>query len=76
MIQKLMEFQTIIQNYNAKSSIEPEILGIFQHKVERTPHFARLSEVRHIWEYNVSDNANIAIFVCLWKTRFSVNELL
>ena len=43
-----MEFQTIIKNYNAKSSIEPEIFGIFQHKVERTSHFARVSEVRHI----------------------------
>ena len=44
-----MEFQTIILNYNAKSSIEPEIFGIFQHKVERTPHFARVSEVRYIY---------------------------
>ena len=43
-----MEFQTIISNYNAKSSIEPEIFLIFQHKVERVPHFARVSEVRHI----------------------------
>ena len=43
-----MEFQTIILNYNAKSSIEPEIFGFFQHKVERVPHFARVSEVRHI----------------------------
>ena len=25
-----------------------EIFGIFQHKVERTPHFARVSEVRHM----------------------------
>ena len=41
-----MEFQTIIKNYNAKSSIEQEIFGIFQHKVERIPHFARVSEVR------------------------------
>ena len=31
-----------------KSSIEPEIFGIFQHKVERVPHFARVSEVRHM----------------------------
>ena len=30
-----MEFQTIILNYNAKSLIEPEIFGFFQHKVER-----------------------------------------
>ena len=26
-----------------------EIFPIFQHKVEGTPHFARLSEVRHIY---------------------------
>ena len=47
-----MEFQTIILNYNAKNSIELEIFGFFQHKVERVPHFARVSEVRHIsmWE--------------------------
>ena len=44
-----MEFQTIILNYNAKSSIEPEIFGIFQHKLEGIPHFARVSEVRHIY---------------------------
>ena len=48
MIRKLMESQTIILNYNAKSSIEPEIFGIFQHKVEGIPHFARVSEVRHM----------------------------
>ena len=31
-----------------KSSIEPEIFLIVQHKVERVPHFAGVSEVRHI----------------------------
>ena len=31
-----------------KSSVEPEIFPTFQHKVERVPHFARVSEVRHI----------------------------
>ena len=31
-----------------KGSIEPEIFGIFQHKVERIPHFARVTEVRHM----------------------------
>ena len=31
-----------------KSSVEPEIFGIFQHRVERIPHFARVTEVRHI----------------------------
>ena len=32
-----------------KSSVEPEIFPTFQHKVERVPHFARVSEVRHIY---------------------------
>ena len=31
-----------------KSSVEPEIFPTFQHKVERVPHFARVSEVRHM----------------------------
>ena len=30
-----------------KSSVEPEIFPIFQHKIERIPHFARVTEVRH-----------------------------
>ena len=29
-------------------SVDPEIFAIFQHKVERIPHFARVTEVRHI----------------------------
>ena len=43
-------------NYNAKSSVEPEIFPTFQHKVERVPHFTRVSEVRHIFvvEYSKS----------------------
>ena len=57
MIRKLMEFQTIILNYNAKSLIEPEIFGFFQHKVERVPHFARVSEVRHM------------LFLSTWLTK-------
>ena len=32
-----------------KSSVEPEIFPTFQHKVERIPHFARVTEVRHIY---------------------------
>ena len=32
-----------------KSSVEPEIFPIFQHKVERIPHFARVTEVRYIF---------------------------
>ena len=32
-----------------KSSVEPEIFKTFQHKVERVPHFACVSEVRHIY---------------------------
>ena len=45
---KLMEFQTTIQNYNPKSSVEPEIFPIFQHKVERIPHFTQVTEIVHI----------------------------
>ena len=30
-------------------SVDPEIFAIFQHKVERIPHFARVTEVRHIF---------------------------
>ena len=40
-------------NYNAKGSVEPEIFPTFQHKVERIPHFARVSEVRHMEEKQV-----------------------
>ena len=32
-----------------KSSVESEIFNIFQHKVEWVPHFACVSEVRHIY---------------------------
>ena len=28
-------------------SVDPEIFAIFQHKVERIPHFAGVTEVRH-----------------------------
>ena len=68
MIRKLMEFQTIIQNYNAKSSIEPEIFGIFQHKVEQTPHFARVSEVRHIIKCfsNTESDSNLLLSFSLF----------
>ena len=50
MNRKLMEFQTTIQIYNPKSSVEPEIFPIFQHKVERIPHFTRVTEMGHIQE--------------------------
>ena len=30
-------------------SVDREIFAIFQHKVERIPHFARVTEVRHIF---------------------------
>ena len=32
-----------------KSSVESEIFPTFQHKVEWIPHFARVTEVRHIY---------------------------
>ena len=34
---------------NPAGTTEPEIFGIFQHKVEGIPHFARVSEVRHMF---------------------------
>ena len=30
-------------------SVDLEIFAIFQHKVQRIPHFARVTEVRHIF---------------------------
>ena len=30
-------------------SVDPEIFAIFQHEVERIPHFTRVTEVRHIY---------------------------
>ena len=30
-------------------SVDPEIFLIFQHKVEWTPHFTRVTEVRHMY---------------------------
>ena len=46
-----------------KSLIEPEIFGIFQHKVERTPHFARVSEVRHIFRGFSAQNFGFMIVI-------------
>ena len=37
-----------MQNYNPKSSVECEIFPIFQHKVERIPHFTQVTEIVHI----------------------------
>ena len=33
--------------------MEPEIFAIFQHKVERTPHFTRVTEVRHMFHSDI-----------------------
>ena len=30
-------------------SVDPEIVAIFQHKVEQIPQFVRVTEVRHIY---------------------------
>ena len=35
-------------------SVDPEIFAIFQHKVERIPHFARVTEVRHMYSHTIS----------------------
>ena len=37
-----------------QSSVESEIFNIFQHKVEWVPHFARVSEVKHIFESDLN----------------------
>ena len=31
-------------------SVDPEIFAFFQHKVERIPHFAQVTEVRHMFK--------------------------
>ena len=31
-------------------SVDPEIFAIFQHKVEQIPHFAQVTEVRHMFK--------------------------
>ena len=49
MNRKLIEFQTTVSNCNPKSSVEAEIFPIFQHKVEWTQHFTRVTEVRHMY---------------------------
>ena len=59
MCAKLPHVETLSNpdNYNAKSSIEPEIFGIFQiTRLMRTPHFARVSEPEtycypYIWPF-------------------------
>ena len=38
-------------SYACKTKGEPEIFPIFQHKVERIPHFAHVTEVRHIFSF-------------------------
>ena len=48
-----------------ESSVEPEIFGIFQHKVELIPHFTRITEVRHI----------LFDVLALWKTKAQVIKI-
>ena len=38
--------------------VGPEIFPTFQHKVERIPHFARVTEVRHAFKINMIQLAN------------------
>ena len=47
-IKRLGNFKLLSANFNPKNSVEPEKFPIFQHKVEWTPHFTRVTEVRHI----------------------------
>ena len=41
-------FKITVQNYNSESLVELEIFQIFQHKVERAPHFTHFSEIVYI----------------------------
>ena len=41
-------FKITVQNYNSESLVEPEIFQIFQHKLERAPHFTHFSEIVHV----------------------------
>ena len=47
-MERLGSFKLLSLKLKPKSSVELEIFPIFQHKVEGTPHFARVSKVRHI----------------------------
>ena len=47
-------------------SVDPEIFAIFQHKVERIPHFARVTEVRHMLLFN------LFLFLMLFIIYYSV----
>ena len=67
-----------------KSSVESEIFNIFQHKVERIPHFARISEVRHIYflssfrkkSYSFNDLFSLRSFRgILSKTKLSLSDI-
>ena len=45
-------------------SVDPEIFAIFQHKVEWIPHFARVTEVRHMYLNSLFDLRIITILLC------------
>ena len=66
-------------------SVDPEIFAIFQHKVVRVPHFAQVTEMRHIlmfvnvWMclFNLFNNLlhNLKIKKCIFFTRGSFTEI-
>ena len=60
-IKRLGSFKLLSANFNPKSSVEPEIFPIFQHKVEQTSHFTRVTEVRHIFNRIILQNYDIDI---------------
>ena len=59
-----------------KSSVEPEIFPTFQHKVERVPHFARVSEVRHMDGFFRSCYYNVnSSVICIIACREELTEI-
>ena len=58
-------------------SVDPEIFAIIQHKVERIPHFARVTEVRHILKIG-SDLFKfvllLLVYVCGHNVRSSLSS--
>ena len=68
-----MEFQTTIQNYNPKSSVECEICSIFQHKVERIPHFTQVTEIVHMQLYEVQKSNSS--YPARFKTKIGKTQM-
>ena len=71
-----------VLNHNLKLQSK-KIFAIFQHKVERTPHFTRVTEVRHMGKSNISISCikMYKSWVCLiwwilWQFMLALMEFL